>query len=63
MVSRDAVHYWLLARIPIDRFDVHDDRLLERGVERMHLREDGVGVWLAILLCVTLQTQILQPDA
>ena len=63
VVSRDAVHYWLLARIPIDRFDVHDDRLPERGVERMHLREDGVRVWLAILLRVTLQMQILQPDA
>ena len=53
VVSRDAGYQLTLARIPIDCFDVHDNRLLERGEERMHLREDGVRVRLAVLLCVT----------
>lgn len=52
VISRNAVHQLLYTTIPIDCFDVHDDRLLERRVERMHLREDGVRVRIAVLLCV-----------
>ena len=48
--SRDSSRHLLVERIPVDCFDEDDDGFLERRVEGVRLREDGVRVRLAVLL-------------